>query len=344
MKVVSKKSIATAYLLFCTAAFAQEDPSTEESRATDKARQTEQMTEREAQIEVEVRMREAEQRLADAARQVADLSMSRLPRVARMEQIIRAGRGPVLGVTISADDNESPVPGVEIQGVSPGGAADDAGLRAGDVITSVNGEQLTAANNEKANLKLLDFMQGVEEGDTLDIEYLRNGKTAATEVHPRPIDGNVFAFGFDGGNFSMPGVPIAPNAPNVDSFVWTMHGDGFGDMELVQLTERLGQYFGTDAGLLVVRAPENDDLKLEDGDVILNIDGRAPTSVSHAMRILGSYESGEELTLEIMRDKRKREIALIIPDRRQGSRGKSLAPPVKMSPVKKVVVIEQERT
>ena len=90
-------------------------------------------------------------------------------------------------------------------------------------------------------------------------------------------------------------------------------------MELVKLTDRLGSYFGTDDGLLVVRAPEDDELQLEDGDVIINIDGRSPTSVSHAMRILGSYESGEELKIEIMRDKRKRKITLEVPDNRQSS-------------------------
>jgi len=125
---------------------------------------------------------------------------------------------------------------------------------------------------------------------------------------------NVFAFGFDNGGFPVPNVQVAPNAPHFGGFSWATSGDGFGSMELVKLTERLGSYFGTDQGLLVVRAPDDEDLQLEDGDVILSIDGRTPTSVRHAMRILGSYESGEELNIEIMRDKRKRSITLEIPE------------------------------
>jgi hypothetical protein len=91
---------------------------------------------------------------------------------------------------------------------------------------------------------------------------------------------------------------------------------GWGDMELVELNEGLGRYFGTDDGLLVVRAPTTGTLKLEDGDVIQKIDGRTPSSVRHAMRILGSYQAGEKLTLDIMRDKKRRTLDVEIPDDR----------------------------
>ena len=95
-------------------------------------------------------MREAEARMAEAARQVAELSMRQLPRVERIERVIRANRGPVLGVTIGGNDSDEAVEGVEMLGVTPGGAATGAGLRAGDVITSINGESADGDNSEKA--------------------------------------------------------------------------------------------------------------------------------------------------------------------------------------------------
>ena len=102
-----------------------------------------------------------------------------------------------------------------------------------------------------------------------------------------------------------------------------MTDDGIGDMEMVSLTEGLGRYFGTDEGLLIVRAPENvDTYKLQDGDVILNIDGREPRSVSHALRILGSYQSGEALSIRIMRDKRARTLEIEIPDELTGAQNR----------------------
>jgi len=220
-------------------------------------------------------------------------------------------------VTIGSE-NSGPVKGVAIVGVTPGSAADDAGLRAGDLITSVNGESLGAQNSDDATNRLLDFMHGVEEGDTLDLEYVRDGKGGKVEVEPQPIDSQVFAFAGDGRGFRMPSVPNiavvpgAPDAPRQMVFHWS--SDGWGDMELVELNEGLGQYFGTDEGLLVVSAPESTSLQLEDGDVIQKIDGREPTSVRHALRILGSYQAGESLKLEIMRDKKRRTLDVEIPD------------------------------
>jgi C-terminal processing protease CtpA/Prc len=297
--------------------------------------------------EYEVRMREAEQRMAEAARQVAELSMRQLPRVERIERVIRANRGPVLGVTVGGGEGDEPVAGVEILGVSPGGAAQESGLRAGDVITSINGELLTAQNSDEATKKLLEFMEAVEEGDELDIEYLRNGRTDKTKLTPRPIDSNVFAFRFDGENFTMPEVEVH-TAPDVrgaigNHYVWLGDDGGFGDMEMVKLTERLGSYFGTDQGLLVVRAPANEALKLEDGDVILNIDGRSPTSASHALRILSSYEAGEALQIEVMRDKRKRKIDIEMPDNRR-SWTVPPAPPAPVAHPVPVVAPVPERT
>ncbi len=80
--------------------------------------------------------------------------------------------------------------------------------------------------------------------------------------------------------------------------------------------------------MLVVSAPESDALKLEDGDVIQKIDGREPTSVRHALRILSSYQPGEGLEIEVMRDKRKRTLEIQMPDDRR-SMLVPKAPPVR---------------
>jgi S1-C subfamily serine protease len=243
----------------------------------------------------------------------------------------------VLGVTIgNQDDEDEPVEGVRIRGVSPGGAADEAGLRADDIITSINGESLSADNADAATDKLLDFMQGVEAGDTLDVEYLRNGKSSEVELTPRPFDAHSFAFAWDGENFTAPDfeVHVDPSVRGglANKYIWIDHDGGFGSMEMVKLTERLGSYFGTDDGLLIVRAPNNEDLKLEDGDVLLNIDGREPTSVSHALRILGSYQAGETLEIEIMRDKRKRTLEIVMPDNRRSDLAAPMPPRAVVSP------------
>ena len=275
-----------------------------------------------SEADVEERMRQAEQRLAAAARQIAELSSQRLSRIGDVAGAFFEFNGrPRLGVTIGGRNDKAPVEGVSVIGVTPGSAASEAGLRAGDIITAVNGELLSAASAEEANARLLDFMRGVEEGDKLDIEYLRNGNVGKVEVVPKVIESRAFSWAPGGGRFEMPHMPNVHYAPGavekfrfVNRFIWT--SDGWGDMELVELSKGLGRYFGTDSGLLVVSAPKSDTLKLQDGDVIQSIGGREPNSVGHAIRILGSYQPGEELELGIMRDKKRRTLKIEIPDDR----------------------------
>ena len=124
--------------------------------------------------DVDEQMKAAESRLQEVARQIAELSAAQMARVADVERRIRVDGRPVLGVNVGNDDT-GPVEGVEILGVTPGGAAADAGLRAGDVITAVNGELLSGDTGRDATAKLLDFMSGVEQGDVLDVELGRAG-------------------------------------------------------------------------------------------------------------------------------------------------------------------------
>lgn len=283
------------------------------------------------QAELEQRMREAEQQLAEAAQRIAELSARQLPRVAEITRQFRIDGRPKLGITIG-DEESGPVEGVRIMGVSPGGAANEAGLRADDVITAMNGEPMTAASSAEASGKLLDFMSGVEEGDVLKVDYLRKGKSGSVELTPQTMSGHVFAFGDREFDLSVPRAPTAPGAPAFDKYLWLGGGSGIGHMELVSLTPGLGKYFGTDKGLLVVRAPKNDSFKLEDGDVIQRIDGREPTSVSHAMRILGSYQAGEKFKLEIMRDRKRQTVSVDMPDNRQSQLGDRSAIGVVIAP------------
>lgn len=315
MKMPITVAIIAAIMLFASQAFAQ-------ATADEGLRATEA---REA--EMDRQLMEAEERIAEAARQIAEITRERLPHMVEIERRFELSDKPRLGVTIDGDENSAdsgPVEGVAIMGVTPGSAASDAGLRSGDVITSVNDESLSAKNARIASDRLLDFMRGVEVGDVLKVEYLREGKVGSVEVEPRVVENHMFVWRNDGGrSFAAPGMPHAPGAPEVIKkfkmdygFPWA--GTGIGELELVELNEGLGRYFGTQKGLLVISAPESDAFELQDGDVIQSIDGREPKDVRHAMRILSSYQSGEQLKLGIMRDKKKRTIDVEIPADHRG--------------------------
>jgi S1-C subfamily serine protease len=87
------------------------------------------------------------------------------------------------------------------------------------------------------------------------------------------------------------GSPTLPNPRN-----YRLQG-----LELVTVTDDLGAYFGADRGALVVRAPTENFFGLKEGDVVLAVNGRRPATGEHALRILGSYQPGETLSFELMR-------------------------------------------
>lgn len=271
--------------------------------------------------ELDQRLEEAEKRMAEAAQTIAEITSERLPHLKRLEREWAFASKPRLGVMIAGASDDQPVEGVTIDGVTPGSAAAEAGLRSGDVMTAVNGESLSAENTKTANRRLLDFMEGVEPGDVLTIEYLRGGKVGSVEVEPRIGDKNVFVWKGDGGPHGLahaPDVHVMPDIVKEFRFDFPWVGSGLGELELVELNAGLGRYFGTDKGLLVVSAPESDTFELQDGDVIQSIDGREPKDVRHAMRILGSYQAGETLKLGIVRDKKKRTLDVEIPAKQSG--------------------------
>jgi len=288
---------------------------------TDEDERLREMEAREA--EMEQRLAAAEKKMSEAAREIAEITKERLPRIAEIETRFAMASKPRLGVTIESTEKPGPVEGVTVLGVSPGSAASDAGLRSGDTLTAVNDENLSAESCEEANMRLLGFMKGVEEGDVLTVEYLRDGKTGSVEVEPRIVPDSAFVWMSKDGpsDFTMPVMPVAPETVErfkmEFGFPWA--GTGLGDLELVELNSGLGHYFGTDTGLLVVAAPKSDAFELRDGDVIQTIDGREPKDVRHALRILRSYQPGEKLELGIMREKKKVTVSVEMPADHHGS-------------------------
>ncbi len=271
-------------------------------------------------VNVVVEMREAESRLEEAARRIGELSSRQLRTVGATGWSFDTDGNdrPVLGITIGSTKDKETVAGVKILGVTPGGAAAEAGLRSGDVITTINKASLSADNADDANSKLVDFLSGVEEGAMLDIEYLRDGKVLTTEASPRRMMLRRFEFHGPDSDFGFPQPPPPPGAPGSDFryFAFMTGAGGWGDMEMVALTEDLGRYFGTDEGFLVVSAPKDEAFLLKDGDVIQSIGGREPKSVPHAIRILSSYQAGEKLEIKVMRDQRRKTLKIEVPDDR----------------------------
>ena len=193
-------------------------------------------------------------------------------------------------------------------GVSPGGPADESGVSVGDMVLSLDGISLVGSGTGSPSRTLMERMGAVQPGDTVQLTLQRDGRELEMELVAAPS-----AF-FSENRPSRSGGRAGSARQDPPSRGANFRGpDRGGDrdggrwrgMELVELTPALGTYFDTEQGILVVRAPRNDALELIDGDVILEINGRVPTSTEHAMRIFGSFNTGENLALRIMRNGRQ---------------------------------------
>jgi hypothetical protein len=265
------------------------------------------------------RLAEARRELEQAARDVAELSSQGAPFVYALGHGTRRVMRAELGIAIEDVDD-----GVRVTAVTPGGPAAAAGVEVDDVITAIDSTTLPGAGSESE--RLVEHLQNVDPGQAVTLHIERDGAAREISVATREVqwpftvltgpDHNVFVRGNPGAP-EISGIRIGPGAAPT----WVGPGGPFSvflggrwnDLELVTLTPELGSYFGATDGLLVVRAPDEPSIGLQDGDIILDIAGREPTSPEHAMRIMMSFEPGETLRFSIMRRQRRESIEYTIP-------------------------------
>jgi hypothetical protein len=225
----------------------------------------------------------------------------------------RRGR---LGVSVDLrPDAATDSVGARIVGVTPGGAADRAGVRSGDVVVRLNGTRLAApearsgdvmaTDQSRPGMRLVRMAARLDPGDTVRLELRRDGRPVNLTFVAEESDIDRL---IERVRVALPRVaPTAPTPPAAafSGAVARVFMRGIRDLELVKVNEGLGSYFGTSEGLLVVDVGADTALGLRSGDVILAIGGRRPTSPSHAMRILATYEPDEQVSFDVMRNRRR---------------------------------------
>jgi hypothetical protein len=252
-----------------------------------------------SEADLERQLEDARKQLEDAARQVAELSAQLgRPLIQRLMTLPGDPGRAIIGAQL---DDSKGGRGAYVREISPGGPAAEAGVRAGDVITAING---TAISGDDAAGQVVALMRDVKPDSKVTVRILRDGTSREFTIVARPGPMYFLARGLGGPQ--MEGLARLPPLA-------ALMGGPLGDVELVTLTPQLGRYFGSDKGVLVVRAPPG--LKLEDGDVILSIDGRQPLSGSHATRILASYQPGEKLTMRVVRMHKAMDVETTVPER-----------------------------
>jgi S1-C subfamily serine protease len=256
-----------------------------------------------ARVQMEDKLHSANDRLNEAAREISDLTAQLYG-----DPSTHNGSRALLGINVGDETAAKSDNGVRVLSVSPGGAASAAGIKANDVILSFQGKKLQAADGKTPRQQLLKLTHSVEPNSTVLVELERDGKVQTVKVVPKGMtvymDADMIG--------DMTGLFDSNIFQQLQSMTGRYDSNGFGTAEFVELTPGLGKYFGTDKGLLVVHPPKDLSLKLEEGDVIIDIDGRVPTSGSHALRILNSYRTGESLKLHIMRQQKRMELPVEI--------------------------------
>ncbi|HEX9507657.1 MAG TPA: PDZ domain-containing protein, partial [Myxococcales bacterium] len=241
-------------------------------------------------------LRQAQEQMRIAERRMRD--------VAREQR--KTGLYPRIGLVAKSDSSVRTAGGVVVERVTSGGAADKAGIKAGDVLLALNGQRLMespdAGLEETAQsvAKLVTLLHMAKPGEKVTLDYRRGSEARRAEL--------VLEQG--AGWPSWPGFGEAMHGGRM------FHPSGrWLDVELVGMNSDLGQYFGTDHGLLVVRTSSAPDLKLKGGDVILKIGDQKAESPIQAVRVLRSYQAGKTIPVEILRHKQVQKLTVQVPDR-----------------------------
>jgi S1-C subfamily serine protease len=218
-------------------------------------------------------------------------------------------RGAILGVNIDNGDTASRQDaGVTLRGVSPGGPADRAGLRVGDVLTAIDGRALKSTAERSGGRQLVEYMRTQQPGGTVKVDYQRAGKAASVSVQTVAAEPAIARLLREAQRLPLPEGMELPDLERLMKFL-----PGVSGLELVSMTPRLGQYFGTDKGLLVVRMPADSGLPLQEGDVLQDIAGRVPENPEHALRILRTFQPGEKVAIRLLRMRRPLDVEVTVP-------------------------------
>jgi membrane-associated protease RseP (regulator of RpoE activity) len=267
-----------------------------------------------ARIEaVRKEMEEARSAYGDAMREMVEMQRQLAEEQISWTQLIRYPGRAGIGVVVQTEpDPEADRLGARIVAVTPGGSAEEAGLEAGDVIVGFRGQPLPKRFVEGAEVTrstpavwLISRARELKPGDDVEVRYLRDGKERTVRLEARPI--------------GRRGLEVAP--------AWVISRDSTRDvagllkpddilrtlpdlrvllpelnlLEMVELNPDLGEYFGTDSGVLVVHAPEDSVLKIRSGDVLLGVGELEARTPEQAVRVLQSVRPGEPLVLHVIR-------------------------------------------
>ncbi len=216
------------------------------------------------------------------------------------------------------------VRGVVIEKVMENSPAQAAGLQAGDVLISVDGDEVTGTR------KLTRLISEIAPDHKTKLIIWRNGSeqevTATISRRPAPkFENGNFEFSFPGpvGKIDIPDIKELrrlKELPKVDipqlwsspdgsgeGFVWRSGSGRQIGIGITPLTKQLADHFGVEGGIMVNSVRDGSPAfkaGIKAGDIIVEADGKAVKGEFDLLRTLGSKNQGDvQLTIVRGRDR-----------------------------------------
>jgi hypothetical protein len=249
-------------------------------------------------------MRELSRKMADLSMKLGDVG----PRTYAFRYLGDPDRG-MIGVVLAPDKN-----GLRVDAVTPGGPADKAGVRDGDVLTAVDGKKLAG---EEAG----DALHDLKIGQGVKLTVLHDGKSREVALKAERREPFVFSDAFGKGGLLPPDFDHRIELKVHDAMRHA--GDGMRELRLLTpwwglnlaaLNPDLGGYFGTDKGVLVLSADADSYTGLKSGDVLQQVGGHAVNRPEDALRLLRDAPAGSEVKMQVLRQRKLVTLSLKAPE------------------------------
>ncbi len=254
------------------------------------------------------------QQLGERMGKLAEKMNADNPRVYAFRVMGNPHRG-MLGIVMVPEKQN-----IKVLAVTPGSPADNAGIKAGDVIVSVDGKPAIGGPLGKP----IKHLHDLDVGQKVALRIERDGKLRTVHITAQRREASDWPSALAERRMEW----NDKNGENIERVIIDarkkldrLHmnhriffvGQPWWGLNLSSLNKDLGGYFGTDKGALVLSGDSKRYPGLRAGDVITRIDGKAVDNPEDVMRALHEHKGKGEAKITVRRHGHTRTVMMKVP-------------------------------